>query len=470
MDTKKKNGKKRISRTLWSGRLTETDPLVSRYTCSVGLDRKLAIYDIRGSRAHVAMLRRSDLLTGQEAGVILEGLDRIEAEIKDGTFNYREELEDIHMNIESRLMELVGEAGGKLHTARSRNDQVQLDSRLYMLDAALLWQDLIIQLIRTLIRKAEAHQEDLFPAWTHMQSAQPMSWGHYFLGLSEMLYRDYCRLDSFSELHDYSPLGAGALSGTSLRTDPEFTANELGFSRPFSNSYDVVGERDAVLEILQIATQIMIHLSRFSEDWIYMSSTAVNWINLPDEVCTGSSMMPQKKNPDMLELMRGKTGSVCGSLMAMLMMLKAQPSTYNRDMQEDKLHIFNAADTVRACLDMAAAIVSNTEFQTEHIAAGLDKGFLDATSLAEYLVKKGVPFRQAHGVVGGLVAKCEEHGKQLGQLSIDEFTAACDAIEQDVYDSLGAANVVRQYASEGAGGTKQVEVQLAYWKDRLGKR
>lgn len=467
METKKKNEKKRVSRALWSGLLTETDPLVSRYTCSVGLDRKLAIYDIRGSRAHVAMLRRSDLLTGREAAVILEGLDRIEAEIKDGTFNYREELEDIHMNIESRLLELVGEAGGKLHTARSRNDQVQLDSRLYMLDTALLWQDLIIQLIRTLIRKAEAHQEDLFPAWTHMQAAQPMSWGHYFLGLSEMLYRDYCRLDSFSELHDYSPLGAGALSGTSLGTDPEFTANELGFSRPFSNSYDVVGERDAVLEILQIATQIMIHLSRFSEDWIYMSSTAVNWINLPDEVCTGSSMMPQKKNPDLLELTRGKAATVIGHSTAAAVLMKGLPTSYHRDLQQDKIHLFESADIVEEALQVIGLAVEGLKLDTVKAKNSLRDGFMMSTELAEYFVSLGLPFRSAHNLVGKLVKHCVESDCRLEDLPLQLIQEHVPGCGPEVYEKL-VPDVVLNRTGQGSTGLASIKQQLDWWKKRLG--
>ena len=467
MENSEKNDKKRVSRALWSGRLTETDPLVSKYTCSVGLDRRLAIYDIRGSRAHVAMLRKSDLLTGKESALILEGLDRIEAEIKDGIFVYRDELEDIHMNIESRLQELVGEAGGKLHTARSRNDQVQLDSRLYMMDAALLWQDLLIRLIRKLIRKAELHQEDLFPAWTHMQSAQPMSWGHYFLGLAEMLYRDYCRLDSFAEMHDYSPLGAGALSGTSLDTDPEFTANELGFSRPFRNSYDAVGERDSALEIIQIATQIMIHLSRFSEDWIYMASTAVSWITLPDEVCTGSSMMPQKKNPDLLELTRGKAASVIGHANAMAVLLKGLPTSYHRDLQQDKVHLFEAADIVEDALQVIGLAVEGMKLDTAKTKDSLLDGFMMATELAEYFVSLGIPFRKAHNLVGKLVKRCVDSDCRLEELPLTVFQDIVPGCGPEVYGKLLPEAVLARTGA-GSTGLTSIKRQLEWWEKRLG--
>ena len=468
MEAKKKNGKKQAAKALWSGRLTETDPLVSKYTCSVGLDRKLAIYDIRGSRAHVAMLLRSGLLADPEAGVILEGLDKIEAEIKGGTFNYREELEDIHMNIENRLMELVGETGGKLHTARSRNDQVQLDSRLYMLDTALLWQDFIFRLIKTIVEKARAHQEDLFPAWTHMQAAQPMSWGHYFLGLSGMLYRDYCRLDSFSELHDYSPLGAGALSGTSLGIDPEFTANELGFSRPFSNSYDVVGERDAVLEILQIATQIMIHLSRFSEDWIYMSSTAVNWINLPDEVCTGSSMMPQKKNPDLLELTRGKAATVIGHANAVAVLLKGLPTSYHRDLQQDKIHLFETSEIVEDALQVIGLAVEGIKLDTVKTRDSLRDGFMMATELAEYFVSIGIPFRKAHNLVGTLVRHCVESDCRLEDMPLELIQEHVPGCGPEVYEKL-VPEVVLKRTGAGSTGLASIKQQLDWWDKRLGR-
>lgn len=464
MDIKNKNNQN--SRALWAGRLAETDPLVRRYTCSLETDRKLALYDLKGSRAHVAMLRKTSLLDPEEAAVILEGLDQIEDEIRSGTFSYREELEDIHMNIESRLREIAGDAGEKLHMARSRNDQVQLDSRLYMLDTASLWKDLLIRLIKALVSKARQHQADLYPAWTHMQSAQPMSWGHYFLGLSEMLYRDCGRLDFFAELHDYSPLGAGALSGTSLDIDPGFTADELGFSRPFSNSYDVVGERDALLEMLQIAAQVMIHLSRFSEDWIYMSSTAVSWISLPDEVCTGSSMMPQKKNPDLLELTRGKAATVIGHANAVAVLLKGLPTSYHRDLQQDKVHLFDAAEIVEEALQVIELAVKGMELDTEKTRLSLREGFMMATELAEYFVSLGIPFRRAHNIVGKLVKDCSESGCGLEDLTLEAIREHAPECGPEVYGKLNPEVVLERKAT-GSTGLDAVKYQLLKWEKRL---
>ena len=455
----------------WEKRLSgEVDVLAVDFVESLSYDRRLYKYDIAGSVAHARMLCGQGLISADEFAAIEKGLAQIGSEIEAGDFEFNKLQEDIHMAVEAALIAKIGDAGKKLHTGRSRNDQVATDMRLWMRDEIEVLKGKVTNVQKAFVSLAGEYTTAMMPAYTHMQRAQPIVIGAYLLSFVAQLERDHQRLGNCCDIMNVSPLGSGAVAGSTLPLDREVTAKELGFSSVMGNSMDGMSDRDFCAEFTFVCSMISIHLSRLAEDLIIYSSNEFSFVKIDDKYCTSSSMMPQKKNPDMLELMRGKTGSVCGSLMAMLMMLKAQPSTYNRDMQEDKLHIFNAADTVRACLDMAAAIVSNTEFQTEHIAAGLDKGFLDATSLAEYLVKKGVPFRQAHGVVGGLVAKCEEHGKQLGQLSIDEFTAACDAIEQDVYDSLGAANVVRQYASEGAGGTKQVEVQLAYWKDRLGKR
>ncbi len=455
----------------WEKRLSgEVDELAVDFVESLSYDQRLYKYDIAGSVAHARMLCSQDLINADEFAAIEKGLAEIGGEIERGEFEFNKVQEDIHMAVEAALIAKIGDAGKKLHTGRSRNDQVATDMRLWMRDEIEVVKAKVSSLQRAFASLAGEYTTAMMPAYTHMQRAQPIVIGAYLLSFVEQLERDYQRLGNCSDIMNVSPLGSGAVAGSTLPLDREVTAKELGFSSVMGNSMDGMSDRDFCAEFTFVCSMISIHLSRLAEDFIIYSSNEFSFVKIDDMYCTSSSMMPQKKNPDMLELMRGKTGSVCGSLMAMLMMLKAQPSTYNRDMQEDKIHIFNAADTVRACLDMATAIVSHTEFRTEHIAAGLDEGFLDATSLAEYLVKKGVPFRQAHGVVGGLVAKCEGLGKQLGELGMEDFTAACDAIEQDVYDSLGAANVVRQYASEGAAGTKQVETQLQYWKDRLGER
>jgi argininosuccinate lyase len=315
----------------WAGRFRERNsPLVQRYTGSLHIDRRLADEDLEGSRAHVRMLARQGILSEADRELILSGLDRIQQELDDGVFPFRDELEDIHMNIEVRLMELVGEAGGRLHTGRSRNDQVSLDVRLFCRRTATDWQQRIVQVVLQVHSRALSLQDDLFPGWTHLQAAQPVSWAHYLVGFAEMLGRDHARLESYRERHSVSPLGAGALSGSSLRLDPASTARELGFTTAFCNSYDVVGDRDSVLELVQIGTLLMVHLSRLAEDFIYFASTPVGWIELPDALCTGSSMMPQKKNPDLLELMRGKTASVLGHCTALTAILKGLPTSYHR--------------------------------------------------------------------------------------------------------------------------------------------
>lgn len=463
---KSKGKKKTEGKALWAGRLLETDPLVRKYTCSLDWDRKLALYDIRGSRAHVLMLKNTGNLTKAEYELILEGLKTIEAEIDEGTFRYREELEDIHMNIESRLQELIGATGAKLHSARSRNDQVQLDSRLFMMDTAHTWQGLLLETCSTLVSKAESQRQQLFPAWTHLQSAQPISWGHYFLALAEMLYRDYRRLESFISLHDYSPLGAGALSGTSLWTDPEFTARELGFSRSFTNSYDAVGERDAFLEILQIATQIMVHLSRMAEDWIYMTSTAVGWIELPDQVCTGSSMMPQKKNPDLLEITRGKAATVIGHANAAAVLLKGLPTSYHRDLQQDKVHLFESAEIVADALQVMTLAAKGLEPVQDRISNSLRQGFLMATELAEYFVSLGIPFREAHNLVARLVGDCLARDCGLEALPLEVFRREVPSCGEEVYSRLNPESVLKRKGS-GSTGLESIKAQLESWRERL---
>jgi len=466
MDSKDNSSKKNQAGALWKGRLADTDPLIRRFTSSIETDRKLAFFDIQGSRAHVKMLHRCGYLTRDEALLIATGLDRIEREIREGALVFREELEDVHMNIESRLVELSGEAGEKLHTARSRNDQVQLDSRLYMLEAARNWQGLLKSMIGILVARAENHQNDLFPAWTHLQAAQPMSWAHYFMGLAEMLYRDHARLESFVELHNYSPLGAGALSGTSLATDPRFAASELGFPRLFSNSYDQVGERDAFLEMMQIATQIMIHLSRFSEDWIYMSSTAVSWVELPDQVCTGSSMMPQKKNPDLLELTRGKAATVIGHANAAAVLLKGLPTSYHRDLQQDKVHLFDTVQIVAESLQVMTLAAEGLQIDTGRARKALENGFMMATELAEYFVSIGIPFRRAHNLTGQLVKYALENSIPLEGLPLEVIQDLVPQCGREVFQKL-SPEVVLERSAPGSTGLESIRSQLKEWKKRL---
>jgi argininosuccinate lyase len=394
----------------------------------------------------------------------------IRREITDGTFPFRDEFEDIHMNIEQRLRELVGETGGKLHTGRSRNDQVALDLRLYCLGAASGWQKSIWRLVGLIAERAEEFKTNLFPAWTHMQAAQPMSWGHYFLSLAEMLARDEARLSSFQLLHSVSPLGAGALSGSSLPLAPEVTAEILGFSGSFGNSYDVVGDRDALLELSQIAVQLMIHLSRWAEDFIYMASTPVGWIDLPDSLCTGSSMMPQKKNPDLLELTRGKTASVIGHCTGLMTLLKGLPTSYQRDLQQDKEHLFSIVDTVTDSLEVQTLLWAGLDVKVEKAQAALDNGFLMATELAEYLVAKGVPFRAAHHQVGSLVKQCIDQDRTLSDMSLDEFRILFPLVDEEVLEVVRPEGALLRRTHKGSTGIRSIELQLKNWQSWLDQR
>jgi argininosuccinate lyase len=455
----------------WEKRLAaKPDELTVDYVESLSYDTRLYKYDIVGSIAHATMLAERKFITQPELKAIKDGLIAICEDIEAGRFQFDKASEDIHMAIEAALIERVGEPGKKLHTARSRNDQIATDIRLWLRDETERLQGKIVTLQRAFVRLAERHAEDLMPAYTHLQRAQPIVIAAYLLSFVEQLQRDFVRLGNCRGLLNASPLGAGAIAGSTLAIDRESTCRQLGFTDIVYNSLDAASDRDFCAEFLFDCALTAAHLSRFAEDWILFSSNEFDFLRIDDAFCTSSSMMPQKRNPDVLELMRGKTGGVYGSLMAMLTILKGQPSGYNRDLQEDKIHVFSAADAIAKSLDIAAAIVSHAAFNTKHIAAGLDAGFLDATALAEYLVGKGVPFRQAHGIVGSLVALCEKQGKPLAGLSLDAFREFSPVIGEDVYERLGAANVVRQYVSAGAGGPEQARMQIDFWKKHLAER
>lgn len=453
----------------WEKRLTgSVDELAVAFVESLSYDRRLYKYDIAGSIAHAEMLCSQKIITKPEAAEIKRGLLEIGESIAAGDFVFDTAQEDIHMAIEAALVAKIGDAGRKLHTGRSRNDQVATDIRLWMRDEIEILLTRVTQLQIAFVRLAEKHTEDIMPTYTHLQRAQPATIASYLLSFVEMLARDWSRLKDCRDRLNVCPLGSGAVAGSTLPLDRDMTAANLGFKDITYNSIDAVSDRDFCAEFIFCCSLIAAHLSRLAEDWILYTSAEFSFIRTDDAYCTSSSMMPQKRNPDMLELIRGKTGSVYGALVAMLTIMKAQPSTYNRDLQEDKLHVFKAADTTDACLQMTAAIVSHTAFKTQQIADGLDAGFLDATALAEYLVRKGVPFRQAHGIVGGLVALCEqEEKKKLGALSIEQFKAACDVIGEDVYSTLDPAGVCRSYQSKGAAGPENARAQIAYWKDKL---
>jgi argininosuccinate lyase len=453
----------------WESRLSgEMDELAVNFVESLSYDKRLYKYDIAASIAHARMLADVGLITKSEFSEIQKALFEISDEIGAGRFKFDKTHEDIHMAIEAALIKKTGDVGAKLHTGRSRNDQVATDMRLWMRDEIEILQTQITLLQRAFVKLADRYTSAVMPAYTHLQRAQPVVIGSYLLSFVEQLARDYQRLKNCSELLNISPLGCGAVAGSTLPLDRKSTAKQLGFEGIVWNSIDAAGDRDFCAEFIFDCALIAVHLSRLAEDWIIYSSAEFDFIRIGDKYCTGSSMMPQKRNPDVLELIRAKTGSVYGALFAMLTILKAQPSTYNRDLQEDKIHVFCAADTVGASLEMAAAIVAGTKFNTRQIAAGLDTGFLDATSLAEYLVKKDVPFRKAHGIVGQLVTTCEQQDKtKLSDLTLDEFKAACNLIDQDVYNSLGAVNVAKKYTTLGAAGPDHVVRQIAYWKDQL---
>ncbi len=455
----------------WEKRLAaKPDELTVDYVESLSYDKRLYKYDIVGSIAHATMLAEQKLITQPELKAIKDGLVAISEDIEAGRFEFDKACEDIHMAIEAALIKRIGEPGQKLHTGRSRNDQVATDIRLWLRDEIETMQAKIVALQQALVQLAGKHTDDLMPAYTHMQRAQPIVIAAYLLSFVEQLERDFVRLRNCRSLLNASPLGAGAIAGSTLAIDRESTSRQLGFIDIVYNSIDAVSDRDFCAEFIFDCALVAAHLSRFAEDWILFSTNEFAFIRIDDAFCTSSSMMPQKRNPDVLELMRAKTGSVYGALMAMLTILKGQPSGYNRDLQEDKIHVFSAADTMEKSLDIAAAVVSHTAFNTGQIIAGMDDGYLDATALAEYLVGRGVPFRKAHGIVGTLVARCEKEGKSLAELSLDQLKEYSPVIDADVYGRLGARNVVRRYVSAGAGGPEQVRQQIEFWKKHLAER
>lgn len=459
------------SKKSWEKRLSGSpDTLAIDFVESLSFDKRLYKYDIAGSIAHARMLCTQKIITKSEFEKIKKALFKIETQIEAGKFKFDKTFEDIHMAVEDALVKKIGEVGKKLHTGRSRNDQVATDVRLWMRDAVETVQNKILSLQKSFVKLASKYTKGIMPAYTHLQRAQPVIIAAYLLSFVEQLERDFVRLQNCKQLMNVSPLGAGAIAGSTLLLNRSVTAKLLGFADVSHNSIDSVSDRDFCAEFIFDCALISAHLSRLAEDWIIFSTTEFDFIRIDDRFCTSSSMMPQKRNPDMLELIRGKTARVYGGLTAILTIIKAQPSGYNRDLQDDKRYVFAVFDTIIACLDIVAAIVSNTQFNTQKISASLDKGFLDATALAEYLVKKGIAFRKAHGIVGGLVAQCEAAGKKLADLTIAEFQKVSPAIKKDVYNSLGAENVVDRYVTQGSGGFKQAKEQINHWNKVLDKR
>ena len=455
-----KDENKARTNTAWGGRFSEqTDAFVEAFTASVGFDRRLYRQDIAGSKAHARMLQKAGILTEQDCSNVLEGLQTIEREIENGKFEWSTAREDVHMNIEARLIELIGEPGKRLHTGRSRNDQVATDIRLYLREAI----DTIIALLRDfqrgLLQLAEREADTIMPGFTHLQVAQPVTFGHHMLAWFEMLQRDAGRMYDCRKRMNQSPLGAAALAGTSYPIDRAFTAYELGFDGPAANSLDAVSDRDFAIEFCAASALLMTHLSRMSEELVLWVTAQFDFIELPDRYCTGSSIMPQKKNPDVPELVRGKTGRVNGNLVALLTLMKSQPLAYNKDNQEDKEPLFDTVDTVigslRAFADMVPALVC----KRENMYTAARKGFSTATDLADYLVCRGLPFRDAHEVVGNVVAYGVEQGKDLADMSLDELRRYSDRIERDVFEVLTLEGSVA--ARNHVGGTAPTQVRQA---------
>ena len=454
----------------WQSRLQEApDQQAIDFVESISIDRRLYKYDIAGSIAHAQMLSEQRLITREEFRQIKQGLLDIAESIQAGAFRFKKHYEDIHMVIEAALIKKIGEPGKKLHTGRSRNDQVSLDMRLWMRDEVEIVDDHLAALQRRLVELASKQGHLVMAGYTHLQRAQPVSVGSILLAYVEQLQRDRQRLSDARARVNVCPLGSGALAGSSLELDRRRVADLLGFPTITANSIDSTADRDFCVEFVFVAAMIAMHLSRWAEDWIIQMSQEFGFIAIDDAYCTGSSMMPQKRNPDTLELIRGKCGQMYGNLMALLPMLTGQPLAYNRDMQEDKKQVFDAADTIEACLSMAATIVQHARFNEQRITAGLDEGFLDATALAEYLVKKGMAFRQAHQSVGELVQQADSEGISLANMPLEKLQKACDKIEKDVYQSLTAINVVAGYKVAGSAGQIQLEEQLAHWRKTLGK-
>ncbi|WKT81278.1 MULTISPECIES: argininosuccinate lyase [unclassified Thermosynechococcus] len=453
----------------WSQRFEQAlHPAIARFNASIGFDIRLIEYDLSGSQAHARMLAKTGIISPEEAETLIQGLEQIRQEYRDGQFTPGIDAEDVHFAVERRLTELVGDVGKKLHTARSRNDQVATDIRLYLRAEIDQLLQQLRQWQRTLLDLAESHIATLIPGYTHLQRAQPLSLAHHLLAYVEMAERDSERLRQIRERVNVSPLGAGALAGTTFPIDRHYTAALLGFREPYRNSLDAVSDRDFAIEFLCAASLIMVHLSRLSEEIILWASEEFAFVKLTDTCATGSSIMPQKKNPDVPELVRGKTGRVFGHLQALLVIMKGLPLAYNKDLQEDKEALFDAVDTVRACLEaMTILMAEGVVFQPQRLAAAVESDFANATDVADYLASKGVPFREAYNLVGQVVKTCLAEGKFLKDLTLEEWQALHPAFAADIYERIAPRQVVAARNSYGGTGFDQVRQALAAARDRL---
>ncbi|MEE1404078.1 MAG: argininosuccinate lyase [Dialister sp.] len=459
-----------MSDMMWGGRFTKAEEKNALdFNASISYDCRMYREDIAGSIAHAKMLAAHGIISKEDQEKITKGLLSIKKEIDEGTFPFSVELEDIHMNIEKRLTEEIGDAGARLHTARSRNDQCALDLHMYMKRNIARLSEKLIAVLEALLAASKKYQDVILPGYTHMQRAQPVLFAHHMLAYFAMLERDFKRLEDCYDMCDMSPIGACALAGTTYPTHPEEEANDLHFASVYGNSLDAVSDRDYLLQFLSFASICAMHLSRLSEEFIYWSTSEFQFIELDDGYSTGSSIMPQKKNPDMCELIRGKTGRVYGHLIGLLTVMKGLPLAYDKDMQEDKEGVFDALDTLYFALDIYAGMISTMTVNGDHTRQVLESDFSNATDMADYLAKKGLPFRQAHAVVGNAVHYCIEHHKVLLDLSMEEFRSMSPLFEEDIKEALSIENCVKNRESYGGTGPKSVERQQTHAGDMIAK-
>lgn len=460
---------KRVAQ-LWGGRFTkETDKLVYNFNASISFDQKFYKQDMEGSIAHVKMLGKQGILTEKEMQDIVDCLKEILKEVEEGKLIITDEYEDIHSFVEAQLIDRLGDTGKKLHTGRSRNDQVALDMRLYTRQEVLHTDKLVKELLETILKIMEENTETIMPGFTHLQKAQPITLAHHMGAYFEMFRRDRLRLQDIFKRMNYCPLGSGALAGTTYPLDREYTAELLGFYGPTLNSMDGVSDRDYLIEFLSALSTIMMHLSRFSEEVIIWNSNEYQFVEIDDAYSTGSSIMPQKKNPDIAELVRGKTGRVYGALMSLLTTMKGIPLAYNKDMQEDKELSFDAMDTAKGCLALFNGMLATMKFNKEKMHDSANKGFTNATDAADYLVNHGVPFRDAHGIVGKIVLYCLDKKIAIDDMSLDELKAICPVFEEDIYEAISMETCVNKRLTVGAPGKDAMEKVIALHKEYLSK-
>ena len=453
---------------LWGGRFTkETNQLVHNFNESISFDQKFYKQDIAGSIAHVTMLAKQGILSEKDKDAIIEGLEGIRRDLDSGALTITTESEDIHSFVEAELISRIGEAGKRLHTGRSRNDQVALDMRLYVRDEIDELDTLIKGLLTELLSLMEEHLHTYMPGFTHLQKAQPVTLAHHLGAYYEMFRRDRSRLSDIRRRMNYCPLGSGALAGTTYPLDRDYTASLLGFDGPTLNSMDSVSDRDYVIELLAALSMISMHLGRFSEEIIIWNSNEYQFVEMDDSYSTGSSIMPQKKNPDIAELIRGKSGRVYGALMSMLTVMKGIPLAYDKDLQEDKELTFDAIDTVKGCLLLFTGMISTMTFRKDVMEESAKKGFTNATDAADYLVNHGVPFRDAHGIIGQLVLLCIEKKKALDDLSLEEFRSVCPVFDQDIYDAISMKTCVEKRVTTGAPGAEAMKQVIEIYKKEL---